>query len=241
MKLGKYLAHGGIASRRKSKELIIKGKILVNGKVIIEPSYIVKKDDIVTYKDEIIEKEDLVYFLVNKPRGVISTVYDEKGRKTVLDLLDESDKDERVYPVGRLDYDSTGVLLLTNDGDLAYILTRPEYKVPKTYLVTIKGIITKEAARKLKNGINLEGYKTRKAKIVVQQKNTKNKTSLVELTITEGKNHQVKEMFDYVGFPVKSLTRTHFDFLSTKEVKRGKYRPLKIHEVKKLYANKNKS
>lgn len=241
MKLGKYLAHGGIASRRMSKELIIKGKVLVNGKVVTEPSYIVKKDDIVTYQDEIIEKEELIYFLMNKPRGVISTVKDEKGRKTVLDLLNETDKNKRVYPVGRLDNDSTGILLLTNDGELTYILTRPEYEVPKTYLVTVEGMITKEAERKLKQGIDLEGYKTKKAKVLIKEKNKIQKTSLVEITITEGKNHQVKDMFAHVGFPVKSLTRTHFDFLSTKEVQRGNYRPLKIHEVKKLYANKNKS
>jgi 23S rRNA pseudouridine2605 synthase len=165
----------------------------------------------------------------------------EKGRKTILDLLNDEDKDERVYPVGRLDYDSTGVLILTNDGELAYILTRPEYEVPKTYLVTAKGIITREAERKLRTGIELDGYRTREAKVSVKEKNNQKKTSLVEITITEGKNHQVREMFKAVGFPVKSLTRTHFDFLTTEGVKRGSYRPLKIHEVKKLYVNKNKS
>lgn len=241
MKLGKYLAHGGIASRRKSKELILNGKVLVNGEVVTEPSYLVKKDDVVTYKDEVVEKEELVYYLVNKPRGVVSTVKDEKGRKTILDLLNDEDKDERVYPVGRLDYDSTGVLILTNDGELAYILTRPEYEVPKTYLVTAKGIITREAERKLRTGIELDGYQTKEAKVSVKEKNNQKKTSLVEITITEGKNHQVREMFKAVGFPVKSLTRTHFDFLTTEGVKRGSYRPLKIHEVKKLYVNKNKS
>ncbi|MDY0133996.1 MAG: pseudouridine synthase, partial [Acholeplasmatales bacterium] len=189
MKLGKYLAHGGIASRRKSKELILNGKVLVNGEVVTEPSYLVKKDDVVTYKDEVVEKEELVYYLVNKPRGVVSTVKDEKGRKTILDLLNDEDKDERVYPVGRLDYDSTGVLILTNDGELAYILTRPEYEVPKTYLVTAKGIITREAERKLRTGIELDGYRTREAKVSVKEKNNQKKTSLVEITITEGKNH----------------------------------------------------
>lgn len=240
MKLGKYLAHGGIASRRKSKELIEAGQVLVNGVVVTEQSYLVKKDDVVSFKGEEVEKVETVYFLLNKPRGVVSTANDEKGRKTVLDLLNEEDKLLRVYPIGRLDYDTTGVLLLTNDGDLSYILTRPEYNVPKTYLATVKGFLTKEALKKLKTGVSLEGYKTKPANIMLKEKNNDKKTSLVEITITEGKNHQVKDMFNAVGFPVKSLTRTHFDFLTTEGVKRGNYRKLKTHEVKRLYLNANK-
>lgn len=238
MKLGKYLAHGGIASRRASKELILKGKVLVNGKINTDPAYLIKNDDVITYLDEPVLKETLVYYLVNKPRGIVSTAKDEKKRKTVLDLLSIEDKALRVYPVGRLDYDATGVLLLTNDGELAYILTRPEYEVEKTYLVTTEGIITKDAEKKLKNGIKFEDYISKKAVIKVKELNYQEKTSLVEITITEGKNHQVKDMFNYVGFPVKSLTRTHFAGLTTQGVKRGSYRALKIHEVKKLYGNK---
>lgn len=240
MKLVKYLAHGGVASRRKSKELILKGKVLVNGKQVFEPSYIVQKDDLVTYGNVEIEKEELVYYLLNKPRGVVSTVSDEKGRKTVLDLIDDMHKDKRIYPIGRLDYDSTGVLLLTNDGDLSYILTRPEYEVPKTYLATVKGFFTKKAERELKAGVDLGDYQTRPAKVSVKEYNKERETSLVEITIVEGKNHQVKQMFDHVGFPVISLTRSAFDFLTTKGVKRGYYRRLKVHEVKKLYERANK-
>ncbi len=240
MKLVKYLAHGGIASRRKSKELILNGKVLVNGKVVNEPSYLLKKDDIVTYEGLEVEKEELVYYLVNKPRGVVSTVSDEKGRKTILDLLSEEDREKRIYPVGRLDYDSTGVLLLTNDGDLSYILTRPEFDVPKTYLATVRGIFTKIAERRLRVGVRLEDYLTRPATVSTKEKDFKKRTSLVEITIIEGKNRQVKEMFSHVGFPVLSLTRTQYDFLTTEGVKRGSYRPLKIHEVKRLYLNANK-
>ncbi len=240
MKLVKYLAHGGIASRRKSKELILNGEVYVNGKQITEPSYLVKKDDVVTYLDVEVEKEELVYYLVNKPRGVVSTVSDEKGRKTVIDLLYEEDKGKRIYPIGRLDFDTTGVLLLTNDGDLSYILTRPEFAVPKTYLATVEGFFTKEAERKLKSGVELENYKTRPATLSVKKIDRAKRTSLVEITIVEGKNHQVKDMFDHVGFKVISLTRSAFDFLTTEGVKRGSYRRLKIHEVKRLYAHANK-
>lgn len=240
MKLAKYLAHSGVASRRKSKELVLNGEILVNNEVIYEPSYLVKKEDIVTYQGLNVVKEELVYYLVNKPRGVVSTVSDEKGRKTVLDLLDEEDREKRIYPVGRLDYDTTGVLLLTNDGELSYILTRPEFDVPKTYLATVKGFFTKTAERRLKVGVRLDGYLTRPAMVTLKDKDVKNKTSLVEITIIEGKNRQVKEMFSHVGFPVISLTRTHYDFLTTEGVTRGSYRPLKIHEVKKLHLNANK-
>lgn len=240
MKLAKYLAHGGIASRRKSKELVLNGEVLVNDKVVYEPSYLVKKDDIVTYKGLNVIKEELVYYLVNKPRGVVSTVSDEKGRKTVLDLLNEEDREKRIYPIGRLDYDSTGVLLLTNDGELSYILTRPEFDVPKTYLATVKGFFTKESERRLRVGVRLEDYLTRPATVNLKEKDLKKRTSLVEITIIEGKNRQVREMFSHVGYPVLSLTRTRYDFLTTEEVPRGSYRPLKIHEVKKLYLNANK-
>lgn len=239
MKLEKYLAHGGIASRRKSKQLILNGEVYVNGVKQFEPSYLVKKNDVVTYLGNIVKKEENVYYLLNKPRGVVSTVKDEKGRKTVIDLLDQYDRTERVYPVGRLDYDSTGVLLLTNDGELAYILTRPEYRVPKTYLATVKGSFTKDAEKQLSRGVNLSGYKTRPATINVIERNRKNNSSLIEITIEEGKNRQVKEMFEHVGFPVRALTRISFDFLTTEGVKRGGYRSLKINEVKRLYRNKN--
>lgn len=240
MKLEKYLATSGIASRRKSKELILEGKIKVNNEVIKEPSFIVSTDDQITYDGSAVVKEELVYFLLNKPRNIVSTASDEKGRKTVVDLLQEEDKDFRVYPVGRLDFNTAGALLLTNDGQLSYILTRPEYEVPKTYLVRANGFVNKKHINQLKGGLKLPNYTTRPAQAKIVETDNKKQTTLVELTIIEGKNHQVKEMFEHLGFKVTSLTRTSFDFLTIEGLKRGTYRKLKIHEVKKLYSNEKK-
>lgn len=238
MKLEKYLAASGVASRRKSKQLILSGKVKVNDEVVLEPSFIISSSDNVTYNDEVIEKEELVYYLLNKPRNVVSTVSDERNRKTVLDLFSEEDKNIRIYPVGRLDFNTAGALLLTNDGELSYILTRPEYEVPKTYVLRINGILTNQQITQVKRGLKLKEYTTRPAFIKVLEKDYKRKSSLIELIITEGKNHQVKEMFDFLGYKVTSLTRTHFDFLNIEGLKRGTYRKLKIHEVKRLYGNK---
>lgn len=240
MKLEKYLAKSGVASRRKSKQLILDGQIKVNNITIKEPSYLITTTDQITYNNELVTKEEQVYFLLNKPKNVITTASDERGRKTVLDLLSEEDKQIRVYPVGRLDFNSAGALLLTNDGKLTYILTRPEYEVPKTYVVRINGLINRTDLKNLKEGIDLKTYYTRPAIIKVLQRDYSKKTSLVELTIIEGKNHQVKDMFSHLGYKVMSLTRTHFDFLNIKGLKRGTYRKLKIHEVKKLYSNEKK-
>lgn len=241
MKLEKYLAQAGIASRRKSKEIILNGEITVNGKVILEPSYLVSKNDVILFAGQKLEKEEYVYFLLNKPRGVLSSAKDDKGRKTVIDLLEQEDRVNRVFPVGRLDYDSTGALILTNDGELTFILTRPEYQVPKTYLVRIDGALTNSGLKMLTKGIKLSDYQTKPATVAIISKDKSTNSSMVEITIIEGKNRQVKEMFESLGHKVKSLTRLKFDFLTLEGIKRGSYRKLKIHEVKKLYMNeKNK-
>jgi 23S rRNA pseudouridine2605 synthase len=240
MRLDKYLAQAGVASRRSSKEIIAAGKITINGEIVSEPGYYVKENDLVAYQGMKIEKEHLVYYLLNKPRGVISSVADEKGRKTVLDFLLEADKQKRIFPVGRLDYDTAGAILLTNDGQLTYLLTRPEYEVPKTYLARVEGLISRQAIKTLKQGVEIENYQSRSTLVRVKEHNVQQKSSLVEIVLIEGKNQQVKKMFEAVGYPVKSLTRIGFDFLTLKGIKRGSYRELKIHEVKKLYANKKK-
>ncbi len=235
MRLEKYLSEAGIASRRKSKEIISNGEVKVNGEVCQEPGYSLKKDDIVSYQNKNVVKTEYVYFLMNKPRGIVSTVSDEKGRKTILDLIRKEDKIVHLYPVGRLDYDTSGLILLTNDGELTYILTRPEYDVPKTYLVTVDGFVKKEELRLFSKGIKLEGYQTKPAFAVIKEKDFKKRTTQVEITLTEGKKHQVKEMIKFLGYEVKSLVRIKIGDLTLEGVTKGEYRPLKIHEVKKLY------
>ncbi len=237
MKLEKWLSNSGIASRRKSKQLILDGLVKVNDKVVLEPSFLVSSKDRITYNNQDVVQEELVYYLMNKPRNVVSTTNDEKGRKTVIDLFLEEHKKERLYPVGRLDYNTAGALIITNDGDLSYILTRPEYEVPKTYLVRVKGFVSRKTIQTLARGVVLEDYKTKPARVKLIEVDSKKQTSLVEITLTEGKNHQVKNMFKQVGHDVTSLTRTHFDFLSIEGLSRGHYRKLKIHEVKRLYSN----
>lgn len=240
MRLEKILAQSGVASRRKSKEIIQNGEVTVNGEVILEPGFDVSSNDIVMYQGEVLEKSEYVYYLMNKPRGVISSFQDEKGRKTVIDLLTDEDKLDRVYPIGRLDYDTAGLILLTNDGTLSYALTRPEFDVAKTYLARVEGMISKDAIRRLRSGIPVKDYHTKPALVYVKERDRSTRSSLVEITITEGKNHQVKDMFESLGFPVRNLTRIRFDDLTLEGVSRGLYRPLKIHEVKKLYAHVNK-
>ena len=174
-----------------------------------------------------------VYFLLNKPRGVVTTASDEKGRKTVIDLIET---DKRIYPVGRLDYDTTGALILTNDGELTNKLTHPSNSIDKVYVAKIKGIITGVDINKLKSGVKIDNFKTSKCRVKLKSYDKKTQTSLVELTIHEGHNHQVKKMFEAVGYDVIKLTRTRFAFLDVRSLKSGEYRILLPHEVKKLYS-----
>ena len=235
MRLQKRLAEAGVASRRGTVPIIESGRVKVNGQVVTEPGYTVSLKDIVTVDDKTIEKEEHVYYLLNKPTGYITTVKDDLKRKTVMSLFDELDKKNRIFPVGRLDFDTAGLLLFTNDGDLAYYLTRPEYGVIKTYLARVTGMLTKVAIKALKTGIEIDNYKTRPAQVKVEEYDKNSMTTLVRIAIHEGKNQQVRKMFEKVGFPVKNLTRVGYADLTLEGVERGSYRPLKIHEVKKLY------
>ncbi|HBT59581.1 MAG TPA: pseudouridine synthase [Acholeplasmataceae bacterium] len=242
MRLQKKLAEAGIASRRGAVEIITSGKVKVNGNVILEPGFDVKENDLVMIEDKVLEKEKHVYYLMNKPTGVVTTVKDEKNRKTVIDLLDEVDKRYRVFPVGRLDFDTAGLLLLTNDGNLNYYLTKPDFGVRKTYLARVEGLVNKHIIRQLKSGVKIENnYLTKKAEARLEEVKVKENSSLVRITITEGKNRQVRQMFEALGYPVKNLTRIEYDFLTLDGVQRGSYRELSIHEVKKLYAHTKKT
>lgn len=233
-RLQKVIANSGYTSRRKAEELITKGKVKVNGKTIYELGTKVSGDDLIEVEGTVISEKDVnkVYYLLNKPRGVVTTTSDDKGRKTVLDLINT---DKRIYPVGRLDYDTTGALILTNDGELANILTHPKNKVEKVYIVKVRGLIGKEQINALCRGVYIDGIKTARAKARIQNYDKKSNASIVELTIHEGKNHQVKKMFKAIGYDVLKLKREKIAFLDVKNLKSGEYRYLSIKEVKKLY------
>jgi 23S rRNA pseudouridine2605 synthase len=235
MRLQKRLAEAGVASRRGSVEIIESGRVKVNGEQVLEPGFPTTPKDLITVDDRLIEKEEHVYYLLNKPTGYVTTVKDDLKRKTVMSLFDEMDKKNRIFPVGRLDFDTAGLLLFTNDGDLAFYLTRPEFEVKKTYLARVEGMLTKVAIKALKTGVAIENYVTRPAQVRVVEYDKRNMTTLVQIIIHEGKNQQVRKMFDTVGFPVKNLTRIGYADLTLDGVERGSYRPLKIHEVKKLF------
>lgn len=238
-RLQKVMAHAGVASRRKAEKLIAEGHVKVNGKVVKELGTKVSDSDEVKVDEVPISKEVPVYYLLYKPRGVITAVTDDKHRKTVIDLL--AGVTERIYPVGRLDYDTSGLLLLTNDGDLDNRLTHPKYEVDKTYVAKVKGNITNDDMKKLRTGIVIDGRKTASAKATVIRGNHSN--TIVSLTIHEGRNHQVKKMFSALGHPVEKLSRQSYGFLNLDGLQPGDYRRLKPHEIeelKKMVQNENR-
>lgn len=234
-RLQKVIAQAGIASRRKAEELIKDGKVKVNGEVIKELGTKVSESDKVEVNNKPIEKETKEYYLLNKPRGVITTTNDEHGRKTVTDLIETS---ARIYPVGRLDYDTTGAILLTNDGEFANILMHPSNKIDKVYLAKLEGIIKGEQINALKNGIMLDDVLVKASRVKLKKVNQENSTSMVEITIHEGKNHQVKKMFESIGYDVLKLKRERYAFLTLDGLKSGEYRKLSPKEIKKLYSLK---
>ena len=235
-RLQKVISQAGIASRRKAEELIKDGKVKVNGEVIKELGTKVSESDKVEVNNKPIEKETKEYYLLNKPRGVITTTNDEHGRKTVTDLIETS---ARIYPVGRLDYDTTGAILLTNDGEFANILMHPSNKIDKVYLAKLEGIIKGEQINALKNGIMLDDALVKASRVKLKKVNQENSTSMVEITIHEGKNHQVKRMFESVGFHVEKLTRERIGIFDIKNLKSGQYRKLTPKEVQIVYSYKN--
>ncbi|MGM9966917.1 MULTISPECIES: pseudouridine synthase [unclassified Rummeliibacillus] len=231
-RLQKVIAHAGIASRRKAEELIIEGKVKVNGQVIRELGTKVTASDSIEVNGIKIEKEKKVYFLLYKPRGVISAVSDDRGRKTVVDLFPHVE--ERIFPVGRLDYETSGVLLLTNDGDFSNLLTHPRYNIDKTYVAKIKGLPRREDLKKLERGIMLEDGKTAPAKVKVLSSDREQGKSIIAITIHEGRNRQVRRMFEAIGCPVLKLKREQFAFLGLHGLNAGESRELTAHEVKQL-------
>ena len=232
-RLQKVIAESGITSRRKAEELITAGKVKVNGEIVTELGIKVTNKDRIEVNGVVIEKEAKEYYLLNKPRGVVTTTNDEHHRKTVVDLIPTK---ARIYPVGRLDYDTTGVLLLTNDGDFANILMHPNDKVDKVYMAKLNGIIHGEEINKLKSGVEVDGITLAATRVKLKKVNEKTNTCMVQITIHEGKNHQVKKMFESVGFQVEKLKREKVAFFDLKDLQSGEFRKLTPKEIAKVYA-----
>ena len=232
MRLQKYLAESGVASRRKSEDLIKKGLVTVNNEVVTELGIkIDSKKDIVAYKGKVVElKQELVYIMLHKPEGYITTAKDQFERATVLDIV--SDINERIYPVGRLDYDTSGLLIMTNDGELTYKLTHPKHDVEKTYIARVLGSPTNESLEKFRNGLIIDDYKTAKAKIEIV-KNEERVCSL-KIIIKEGKNRQVRKMCEAIGHKAIGLKRISTGKIFLGELKRGEYRHLTTDEINYL-------
>ena len=236
-RLQKYLSSCGVASRRKSEELILQGHVKVNDEIVSELGFKINEKDKVYVDDVLITKGNKLYYLLYKPEKIICSVSDEKGRTTVIDLIDTK---EKIFPVGRLDYDTSGLLLLTNDGELTNKLTHPSRHVPKTYLVKAEGIVNIDDIKQLERGIIIDGVKTKKAHAKIVRTDKKNNKSYIELTITEGRNHQVKNMFEAINHKVLKLKRTSYSFLNLSGLSIGEYRMLSIKEVRQLYSVINK-
>lgn len=231
-RLQKVIAHAGIASRRKAEELILEGKVRVNGKTVKELGVKVSPSDRIEVEGIPLEKEEPVYFLFYKPRGVISSVKDEKGRKAVIDFFPEIT--QRIYPVGRLDYDTSGLLLLTNDGEFANLLMHPRHEIEKEYIAKVKGIPSREKLKSLERGIILEDGKTAPARAKMLSLDKRKGTAIIQLVIREGRNRQVRRMFEAIGHPVIKLRREKYAFLNLNGLKAGEARELTAHEVKQL-------
>ena len=233
-RLQKVIANLGYCSRRKAEELISEGKVSVNGNIVTELGTKVKTSDTIEVEGNILDNnKNYEYYILNKPRGVVTTTHDEHDRKTVVDLIDTN---TRIYPVGRLDYDTTGLLLLTNDGVLANKLMHPSSKIDKTYVAKIEGMISLISVKKLRSGVVIDGYKTRPARVKIKSVNKKTNKSIVEITISEGKNHQVKKMFEAVGHHVEKLKREKYAIFDIRDLKVGDYRKLTFKEVSILYS-----
>ena len=232
-RLQKVIANSGYCSRRHAEELIREGKVCVNGSVVLELGTKVGKNDVIEVEGSVIDKGvEYVYYLLNKPRGVVTTSSDDKGRKTVVDLINSN---VRIYPVGRLDYDTTGVLLLTNDGEFANGLMHPASKIDKVYIAKVDGILSGYDVKRLRDGVVIDGYKTHRCHVKVKSIDKKKNTSIVEIIIHEGRNHQVKKMIEAVGKRVLKLKRERYGIFTLDGLNTGEYRRLSNKEVSVMY------
>ncbi|MGN1382387.1 MAG: pseudouridine synthase [Eubacterium sp.] len=229
MRINKYIAEAGIASRRKADELIRQGKVKVNGAVLTQPGYDVQDSDQVIVCGQPVRhtEQAKVYYMLNKPPGCITSVHDDKGRPTVMDLMQEVE--ERIYPVGRLDFQTSGLLFLTNDGDFAYHLTHPKHEVGKTYVLRAEGSLSRRQLQLLRNGVNIGGFRTSPARVHVLKCNKH--STVLEMTIHEGKNRQIRRMLEAVGSHVLELERIAYGNIVLGHLKPGRFRKLSPSEV----------
>lgn len=230
-RLQKVIAHSGLTSRRKAEQMILDRRVTVNGELVTELGTKVSSKDVIMVDNKAIKKEEKVYYVLNKPKGVVSTTDDEHNRDTVLNFIQT---DKRIYPVGRLDFDTTGVLILTNDGEFTNMMIHPSHHLEKEYEVKVSGFLRKEESTMLCRGIKLDGSMTKKARIFDVKYNTNKEFTTARIVITEGRNHQVKRMFETVGHPVLSLKRVRFGTVTLKHLNIGQYRRLTPHELKQL-------
>lgn len=230
VRINKYISENGILSRRKTDEYIRQGRITVNGITITEPGFMIKRniDKINIDGEPVRVKTKKIYILLNKPPSVITTVEDEKKRKTVIDLINIKD---RIFPVGRLDYETTGILILTNDGDFAYKLMHPKFEIRKTYIATLSREIEDKHIDLLQKGILLEGKRTKPCVIRLPEKQNR---KVVSITISEGKNRQVRNMFEKFGYFVRKLHRIEYGNLKLKGLPEGEWRFLTKYEIENL-------
>lgn len=226
MRINKYLAACGVASRRECDKLIADGRVTINGKPAQIGSNVADGDEVRVNSNIVVIKKN-EYYILNKPKGYICSVSDEKGRKTVMDLMPENVG--RIYPVGRLDYDSEGLLIMTTDGALAQHLTHPSNEVPKTYLVKIEGTCTENDLNPIRSGIEIDGYVTKKCKAHIVE--TNKAYTKIHITITEGKNREVRKMFAAIGKEVTLLKRIKVGEISLRGLDRGAYRKLNQQEI----------
>ena len=233
IRLQKFLANSGVASRRKCEELILDGKVSVNGQIVKELGTKVNPavDKVEYCGNPVFSSNKFVYILLNKPIGYVTTAKDQFDRDSVLVLVKVK---ERVVPVGRLDMYTSGALILTNDGDFVYKVTHPKHEITKTYTVTVRGIIENDAVEKLRNGVEIEDYKTRPAKVKILKTDEEKNISRLEITIHEGKNRQVRKMCEAVGSKVVALHRSKIGDIGVKDLKLGTWRYLKDFEVKEI-------
>lgn len=233
VRLQKAIADLGYCSRRKAEEFIVSGKVYVNGKQVTELGTKVSTSDTIRVNNELLTRQEKEYYMLNKPREVVTTTKDDKGRKTVLDYIDT---DKRIYPVGRLDYDTTGLILLTNDGEFANMMMKPNSKIEKTYIAKINGIMPKEDLISLKKGVIIDKRKCIPDRVKVKSIDKVNNNSIIEITIHEGKNHEIKKIFEHFHLDVLKLKRVKYGSLVLGNLASGKYKKLTSKEVKVLYS-----